>query len=211
MRNPTAIIARVAAVVLVAAFVGGCKLTRELKITEVQPHAVELYLAEPRENALDLTNMRLRWVVKDAATPPVRGQVDLGPAGSLEGGQYLVVYEDPHHTGGPVAAPFRPWIPGIKVRPGFFPRYDGTPAVSMSVEGKHSRAGGRDEVSDVVRFGPMPRPKLGGEFKQDGSLAAARPEGNRSISRDFDAEGPVDTDSEADWSVQFETTGAPSP
>jgi hypothetical protein len=78
---------------------------------------------------LYLTNMKLKWISKDStATQPTSGEVDLGLAGTLQGGQFLVIFEDANYTGNPVAQNFNGPIPGIKVKNGFFPDYGPVPA-----------------------------------------------------------------------------------
>jgi hypothetical protein len=206
------LLARAIPAVAVILCVVGCGVNRKLKLTEVQPNAIEVYLDEPSSHRLDLTNLKLTWAAKDAATPPTRGEINLGVGGTLDGGRFLIIWEDTNYIGAPVRQNFQPSVAGIKVPSGSFPPYGNTPGVSVRVAGKHYRSLFlvRDQVSDVVRFGPMPRPDRFGAFTEDGSLAAEKPSGNRSISRDFSAGAPVDTDSESDWSVRFASPGAPT-
>ena len=147
------------------ALVCGCGVHRNLKITEVLPNQVELYLDEPASNRLDLTNMKLKWTLTDpTATPSVTtGELDLGIAGSLQGGQFLVIFENPNYSDVPVAQAFHGPIAGIKVKDGFFPPYGGNPSAAMTVDGSHYRSFVvfvpvyQDKVNDVVTFGPSPR------------------------------------------------------
>ena len=205
--------------VVVSLLLVGCADTpRNLKITEVSADRVELFLVEPSTNVeLQLTHMKLRWISQDPNAQPVNGELDLGWAGPLRGQQFLVIHEGANYAGPPVAENFRPTTPGIKVRNGFFPGYiDGT-KVSMSVDGRSPRGLflirlTTDVVNDIVRFGPIPRPTLAGAFNEDGTLNAIRPEGGRkSVSRRFSTSTPVDTNSEADWSLQDESIGVPTP
>jgi hypothetical protein len=193
-------------VVFVSLLLPACGVDRKLKITEVAPNTIELYLDEPSGNQLDLTNMKFKWVSQDPMAQPKSGEVDLGLAGTLQGGTFLMIFEGSNYSGPPVAQNFHNQIPGIKVKDNFFPGYGQNPSVSMSVDGKHYRTYivfvpiYRDTVNDVVRFGPRPRPNLFGVFNEDGSLDGLRPVGTQSIGRAFSNGIPVDTDSEADWS-----------
>lgn len=201
-------------VVPVSLLLQGCGVHRKLKITEVEPNRVEILLAEPSSNSLALTRMKLKWISNDPMAPEERrlttGELNLALAGSLRGGQFLVIFEDPEYHDLPVAVNFHGSIAGIKVKDGFFSGYGRTPSVSMSVEGEHDRSYIKDKVSDVVRFGPRPRPNLSGTFNEDGSLDHVRPLGNRSISRAFSGHTPLDTDSESDWSLKDASSGVPT-
>lgn len=209
------IVLRGGAVVIVASLAAGCGgANRNLKITEVHEKHVELYLDEPADQRLTLQNVKLRWLTKSPSSMPSGGALDLGRAGSLRGGRYFVVWEDDAYDGDPIAQQFAASVPGIKVPGGFFPAYGDAAIVSIGVDGAPPRPLllGRDRVSDVVRFGPIPRPEPFGTFHPDASLAARKPAGNRSISRAFAPDGaPVDTDSESDWVVRFASPGAPTP
>jgi hypothetical protein len=142
--------------------------------------------------------------------------VDLVLAGTLQGGKFLMIYEDPNYMGAPVASSFPGPTAGIKVKNGFFPGYGQNPSVSMSVDGKHFRTYiifvplYEDQVNDVVRFGPTPRPSLFGTFHEDSSLSMVKPVGNDSVSRTFSGNVPVDTDNESDWSRKQATPAAPN-
>lgn len=201
--------------VLISWLLPGCGVHRKLKITEVEPNRVEILLAEPSGNTLALTRMKLKWISSDPGANAeenrlVTGELNLAIAGSMRGGQFLVIFEDAEYHDDPVAVNFHGDIQGIKVKDGFFPRYGRTPSVSMSVDGEHTRSYIKDKVSDVVRFGPRPRPNLSGTFNEDGSLDAIRPIGNRTISRSFSGHTPLDTDSESDWSLKDVSTGVPT-
>jgi hypothetical protein len=194
----------------------GCGVNRKLKITEVQPNQIEIFLDEPASNRLDLTNMKFKWISQDPTAQPASAEVDLGLVGTLDGGKFLMIFEDRNYTGAPVAQNFPGPTAGIKVKNGFFPGYGHNPSVSMGVDGKHYRTYiifvpvYQDEVNDVVRFGPRPRPALFGTFYEDGSLDGVKPVGSQSVSRTFSGSTPVDTDSESDWSSKQATPAAPN-
>ena len=212
------------AIVTVSLLLPGCGVNRKLKVTEVEPNQVEMFLDEPANNQLDLTNMKFKWISQDPAPaaqptpPPTSGEVDLGVAGTLQGGKFLMIFEDSTYTGLPVAQSYAGQAPGIKVKNGFFPGYGQNPSVSMGVDGKHYRTYiifvpvYQDEVNDVVRFGPRPRPNLFGAFHEDNmhTLDGVKPQGNQSVSRTFSSGAPVDTDSESDWSSKLNSPAAPT-
>ena len=52
---------------------------------------------------------------------------DLGVAGTIQGQQFLVIFEDPNYMGPPVAHNFVGSILGIKVRDNFFSGYGSNP------------------------------------------------------------------------------------
>lgn len=197
----------------------GCGIHRKLEVTEVMPNEVELFLDEPSNNQLDLTNMKFQWI-STAPTMPTptttTGEVDLGLVGPLRGGKFLMIFEDPNYTGDPVAQSFPGNTAGIKVKNGFFPGYGSDPSVSMGINGSHYRTYiifvpvYQDKVNDVVRFGPSPRPSLSGTFNEDNTLAGVKPQGNQSVSRTFSGSTPTDTDSESDWSRKLNTPAAPT-
>ena len=206
------------AIVTVSLSLAGCGVNRKLKVTEVQPNQVEIFLDEPANNQLDLTNMKFKWISQDPppAAQLTSGEVDLGVAGTLGGGKFLMIFEDSNYTGDPVAQTFPGQTAGIKVKNGFFPGYGQNPSVSMGVDGKHYRTYiifvpvYQDEVNDVVRFGPTPRPDLFGTFNEDRSLSGVKPQGTQSVSRTFSGSTPVDTDSESDWSSKVNSPAAPT-
>jgi hypothetical protein len=201
--------------VIVSFLLVGCRDTpRNLKVTEVAAHQVELFLDEPSTNApLGVDPLKLRWISQDPGGQPVVGEVSLAGAGPLHGRQFLVIFEDPNHTGPPVGQNYRPAIPGLKVRGGTFPNYTTGTSASMSVFGRSPRGLffirlTTDVVDDIVSFGPHPRPRLPGEFDEDGTLDGVRPEGNReSVSRRFSGGDPRDTDRESDWSLELTSIG----
>jgi hypothetical protein len=192
-----------------------CERNRKLKVTEIGANRVEILLDEPFSNQLNLTNMKFRWTAKEPNAQATSGEVPLDIVGSLSGGTFLVIYEDAGYNGPPVSQPFHN-SPGIKVENGFFPGYGNNPGVSMQVDGTNSGTAvlfvpATDTVNDVVRFGPTPRPPLAGSFREDGSLTGEKPRGTESVSRQFSANGPVDTDSETDWARKPESIGVPNP
>ena len=199
----------------------GCADTpRNLKVTEVAAHQVELFLDEPSTNVeLGVDPLKLRWISQDPGAQPVVGEVSLAGAGPLHGRQFLVVFEDPNYMGPPVAQPFGTGTTlGLKVRGGTFPNYTTGTSASMSVFGRSPRGLfwirlTTDVVEDIVSFGPSPRPRLPGEFDEDGTLDGVRPEGNReSVSRSFSGGStPLDTDHESDWSLRLISIGVANP
>ncbi len=73
-------------------------------------------------------------------------------------------------------------------------------------------------MDDVVLFGPRPRPAIGGNFLEDGSLGNDSPEAAGSpqsqqgtVSRRFPGGTAQDTDAEQDWRSRWESFGAPTP
>lgn len=204
----------VLALVIFSVLLVGCATNRKLKVTEVMPNQVELLLDEP--NPLILAGTKLKWISQDRQAQPVSGELDLGVAGTLQGGQFLEIFENSNYTGYPVAQTVGTSTPGIKVRNDFFPSYGSTPSVSMSVEGSHYGSyiffvpTAQDLVNDVVRFGPRPRPTTSGEFLENGSLDAIKPVGGDSVSRKFMGRDAVDTDNESDWSSRPVSMGVPT-
>jgi hypothetical protein len=216
-RSPTKLICCLVLVV-VSSLLLGCDVDRKLKITEVAPNRVELFLDEPFNNQLPLTSMALEWVWQEPGAQPASGALNFGSAGAgmLQGQQFLVIFEDANYMGDPIAQNFRPTVPGIKVRDGFFPGYGNTRSVSMRMVGERSGTHilfvpRREKVNDVVRFGPSPRPPLAGAFNENGSLNGVWPNGGQSVSRRFASGAPVDDDSESNWSLTPESIGVPTP
>jgi hypothetical protein len=214
---PMKLICCLALVVVSSLLLAGCDVDRKLKITEVAPR-VELFLDEPFNNQLPMTSMALEWVWQEPGAQPASGALNFGSAGvgPLQGGKFLVIFEDANYMGDPVAQDFRSTVPGIKVRDGFFPGYGNTRSVSMRIVGERSGTHilfvpRREKVNDVVRFGPSPRPPLVGAFNENGSLNGVWPSGGRSVSRRFAGSAPVDDDSESNWSLTPESIGVPTP
>lgn len=158
----------------------GCAVHRDLRISEVGLHAMELYFAEESGNRLALADHTLKYKNSNGQ----EGEVDLGVFGTLPGGGWLVVWEEQNYSGTPEKEDFlniaNRYVPGIKVSDGFF----GTGiSYSYRVSGKHNRGFITDKTDDVVKFGVQPRPSIGGTFVEDGSLANKLPRGSRNISR----------------------------
>jgi hypothetical protein len=199
----------------------GCQKPRNLKLTEIGTNRVEIFLDEPGDHSLNLASVNFTWISQDSpgASPrpaPTRGDVSLGLVGSLQGQQYLVIFEDPSYQGPPVAQDFRTGTPGIKVRDSFFPGYGNDPGVSMNVNGSRSGTAvlfipTTETVSDTLGFGDFRRPALAGTFRDGSALDGVKPQGGRSISRRFSSGAPVDTDSGIDWSLQPESIGIANP
>ena len=98
----------------------GCTVHRDLRISEVGLHAVELYLAEDSGNRLALADHTLMYKNSNG----LEGEVDLGVFGTLPGGGWLVVWEEQNYSDPPEKADFVNFfgrsVPGIKVSDGFF-------------------------------------------------------------------------------------------
>jgi hypothetical protein len=185
----------------------GCAVHRDLRISEVGLHAVELYLAEESGNRLALADHTLKYKNSNGQ----EGEVDLGVFGTLPGGEWLVVWEEQNYSLTPVKEDFVNFygrsVPGIKVSDGFF----GTGiSYSYRVSGKHERGLITDKTDDVVKFGAQPRPSIGGNFVEDGSLANKLPRGSRNISRKWGGIHPIDNDREDDWEKKTQSLGAPT-
>ena len=190
----------------------GCTRTWGLKVTEVGKRAVELYMAEPSTNSPSLTNWRLKWEGDGGHGSSVR----LSTLGrDLNGGEFLVIWEDGSYSGAPVAQPYTqgqlPSVPGIKVAAGFFDQIDNVPS-AVRVHGSRTNIFlGTHEVDDLVRFGqPLgDRPDIGGSFNDNGSLGS--PSGSSSLQRKWNG-GPKDVDGEGDWKGPlFTNFGQPTP
>jgi len=97
----------------------GCAVHRDLRISEVGLHAVELYLAEESGNRLALADHTLKYKNSNGQ----EGEVDLGVFGTLPGGEWLVVWEEQNYSLTPVKEDFVNFygrsVPGIKVSDGF--------------------------------------------------------------------------------------------
>lgn len=198
-------------VMIGASMLIGCAVHRDLKISEVGLKAVEFYLDEPRDHRLALADHRLKYRNSNGQ----EDEVELGLYGILPGGGWLVVWEEQNYTGLPVKEDFLNFwnrsVPGIKVREGFF----GTPGTGVSyayrVSGEHRRGSITDKIDDVVKFGPQPRPSIGGDFAEDGSLASRIPTQSRTISRNWSGTDPIDNNQENDWERKTQSFGAPTP
>lgn len=202
---------------VVAALVlcGGCTMDRQLKITEVAPDAVELNVAEPPPNRLVLDDHLLNWARVDHES----GQMTTGSIplmGEFAAGAFVVVWMDPTYNGPPVPQDYvtesGQSVPGIKVQAGALPEWKDGDSGAFSLSGDHPRGAWTDRVTDLVKFGPAPRPPLDGAFQEDGSLNDARPQTGISISRRWtdDGSAPIDTDSESDFQLKPASPGAPT-
>ena len=212
-----------ALLLILAVGLSGCTVTRDLKITEVGLREVELYLDEPTANRLALDDHKLMFISSSGDTDEVL------LFGSIGGGKYIVVWEDPNYNGVPVDADyinyFTTRIRGIKVPNGFFGAQSATDTFAYRIYGTHNRGFVTDKVKDVVKFGPYDpaasppvlRPQSGGVFTEDGSLkneVRAERQGlskARTISRKWNSGAPQDTDSENDWKGKSESFGSATP
>jgi hypothetical protein len=186
-----------AALVLVLPSLAGCTADRKLMISEVGFGVLELYLDEPPDHTLDLSDhvLEVRTRVPDPANPmqdvPYERSFELW--GTLAGGQYLVIWEQPGRTGMPAYEQYEnddeEYVTAIAVEPGTLGpaalAMDGTVQVSVDntrpysfrVHGKHTRYVfpffyAQDVTDDVVTLGPRPRPEIGGAFTETGALDA---------------------------------------
>jgi hypothetical protein len=185
----------------------GCAVHRDLRISEVGLHAVELYLAEDSGNQLALADHTLTYKNSNG----LEGEVDLGVFGTLPGGGWLVVWEEQNYSDPPEKEDFVNFfgrsVPGIKVSDGFFGIGI---SYSYRVSGKHRRGFITDKTDDVVKFGVQPRPSIGGSFIEDGSLANKVPSQSRTISRKWGIIHPIDNDREDDWIKKTQSFGGPT-
>lgn len=169
----------------------------QLLLTEVGLKAVELHLAEPSNNVLDLSDIFLEYRNSNGDT----GRLEL--QGSTYGQGFLCS------------------VPGLMVRNGFFGNMQLGQSLSYRVSGRHFRLVALfpvwDEVDDVVRFGPRPCPAIGGAFVEDGSLGndfPRPPAGNQAqetVSRLFPSAVAQDNNQEQDWRTRPDSFGAATP
>ncbi len=186
-----------AALVLSLPALGACTAHRTLLISEVGFGAVELYLDEPADHTLDLSDqvLEVRTRIPDPANPmqdiPYVRTFEL--FGTLDGGEFLVIWEQPGRVGLPAYEQYfnadAEYVRAIAVEPGTLGpavvAMDGTVEVSVDntrpycfrVHGKHTRYVfpffyAQDATDDVVTFGPGPRPEIGGAFAETGALNA---------------------------------------
>lgn len=156
-----------------------CTADRNLKITEIGTNAVELYLDEPADHTLVLSDqvLTIKSTAPDGSSPETK---TFELFGTMHGGEFLVVWEDPNYTGVPTYSDyvnfFNRNVPGIMVEAGTLGTFDNTRCYSYRVHGSRYRYifpffYAIDETDDVVKFGPQPRPDVGGTFHEDGSLA----------------------------------------
>jgi hypothetical protein len=223
---------------VVAAVLGAsaCTSQRELLITEVGVGVVELYLNEPADHRLALRDHTLTvdTLVPDPANPGVHvtetSSIEL--VGTLDGGRFVVVWEEPGHVGPPRIASYQNFfgqsVDGIAVAPGSLPRGDNALSYGVRVSARRYRYifpffYAQDRTDDLVTFGPRPRPVTGGDFLETGALDAVMrstaiglSEGEsvwRKSSTDPNAPNdplrgiPRESDSEDDWRQREENFG----
>jgi hypothetical protein len=205
-----------------------CTQNRRLWISEVGAQRLELYLDEPNGNALALPGQTLDWVALDPSgmNAPQSGSVDL--AGSIPGGGFLVLFEDPSVApGGATPATvddfFHRSRAGLAVAPNALGPTDPMLSYAFRVHGHEFRYifpffYTYDDTDDTVRFGPPGRPNIGGAFSEDGSLqpvtrtpTVGQTKGRtirRKTTRINGVETPADRDREADWKPADESWGS---
>jgi hypothetical protein len=206
----------------------GCTQNRKLWINEVGAQRLELYLDEPNGNALALHGQTLDWVALDPSgvNAPQSGSIDL--SGSIPGGGFLVLFEDPSGPpGGSTPANvddfFHRSRAGLAVAPDALGPTDSALGYAFRVHGHEFRYVfpffyTYDDTDDTVRFGPRGRPNIGGTFTEDNSLqpvtrtpTMGQTKG-RTIRRKTVGVGgvdsPVDRDREADWQTDDESWGS---
>jgi hypothetical protein len=178
---------------------------------------------------LELEGQTLEWRSVDNSNPtmntPLSGSIDL--VGSLDGGQFIVVFEEPGHPGAGSTAFysnfFNQSVLGIEVAQDALGPVDPTRAYAFRVHGHVFHYVFPFfyyyvDSDDTVRFGPLGRPNIGGSFTEDNSLepvtrtqAVVRTKG-RTIRRKTTVVNTVDTpadrDREADWQTDDESYGA---
>jgi hypothetical protein len=186
-----------ATLALVLPSLAACTADRHLLISEVGFGAVELYLDEPADYTLDLSDQMLevRTRVPDPSNPmqdiPYERSFEL--FGTLNGGEYLVIWEQPGRVGVPAYELYQnddeEYVTAIAVEPGTLGpavmamggtvevSVDNTRPYSFRVHGKHTRYVfpffyAYDVTDDTVTFGPGPRPEIGGAFTETGALNA---------------------------------------
>jgi hypothetical protein len=213
--------------ILLAIVLGACTACQKqwaLEVKQVGNREVELYLNQPASDSFYLGGMTLSWeghAVVPAGSAPgpavaPRGQVDLSVLGTnLNGGQFLIVWEDRGYTGSPVAARFSRgqlgYVAGIKVPAGFFDMIDQVPAI-VRVSGSRTDALiVTHKVSDMVCFGlpAADRPSDCASFTTTGQIP--NPTGSGGPQRKWNGTDPVDTDSEDDWKFGVNAWGVPTP
>jgi hypothetical protein len=215
-----------AALALSSILLAGCAYDRALKITEIGPGRVELYLDEDPNQVLALHGQTLAWRATDPAgvNPPVDGQIDL--IGEIRGGRFLIVFEDANYSGGPARSSyanfFNQSVEAIVVQGGALPLVDPARAYAYRVSGRNVLYVfpfffAYHDADDTVRFGPSPRPNLGGDFTEDQSLVNVTLTEAVGIARGQtlrrhtatvnNVERPADRNLEGDWRDDDESYG----
>ncbi len=207
------------------ALLAGCTATRGLRITEVGVGVLELYLDEPPDHTLSLSDHVLEFKSVDPATGTTEvGSIEL--FGSLDGGKFMVVWEAPNHTGPPISASYTNFhqrsVDGIAVEPGALGVVDNARSYAYGVSASLYRYVfpffyALDESDDVVTFGPRPRPSVGGAFAETGALDSVMRTLAQGIFRGRTVwrkapsvngvNTPQDNDTEADWREDDESFG----
>ena len=200
-----------------------CQKHWALEVKQVGNREVELYLNRPASDSFNLRGMTLSWEGHAAAVGSAPGpavapgnRVDLSVLGAnLNGGQFLIVWEDRNYTDPPIAARFSRgqlgYVAGIKVPVGFFDMIDQVPVI-VRVSG--SRTDGlivTHKVSDMVCFGSpaTDRPSDCASFTTTGLIP--NPTGSGGPQRKWSGNAPLDTDSEDDWKFGVNAWGVPTP
>lgn len=223
-------------VILSAVAATACTQQRKLHMTEIGNGVVELYLDEPNDHSLALSDTVLRWQSVDHNTAGSDAHGEIALWGTLDGGKYMVVWEDPNHAGAPVYADYTNFdlesITGIVVGPDALGAVDPARSYAYRLKGHHFRYifpffYTYDDTDDEVRFGPNPRPSLGGAFQEDGHLGGNPNDPNAVVERTKAAgqvkgkslrpstlplgstSVPRDRDREIDWKNTNESYGHP--
>lgn len=215
---------RVLAALLALSSLAACTADRGLKLTEVGVGVVELYLDEPSDKTLRLDDVELRWMSHGSGgSAPEQGTIEL--SGSIDGGDYLVLFEETGHTGPPARRSYTNYdnqgVPGMAVAVGTFGTVDNARSYAYRVYQKRYiyifpffyRI---EEVDDVVTFGPTPRPAIGGAFLLNGDLDNVQRTPTSTIrgqtvwrkTRNVNGvDVPRDTDTEENWRQDDESYG----
>jgi hypothetical protein len=204
-----------------------CTQNRRLWISEAGAQRLELYLDEPSTNTLALGGQTLDWVAIDPSgmNSPHSGSIAL--AGKLDGGGFVVLFEDPSGPPGGASPGFVDDFfsrsrAGLAVATDALGPTDSALAYAFRVHGHEFRYifpffYTYDDTDDTVRFGPPGRPNIGGAFMEDGSLqpvtrtpTVMQTKGRtirRKTNPNLAVDTPVDRDKEADWQTDDESWG----
>ena len=204
--------------------VTACTTHRGLMLTEVGDGALELYLDESADRTLPLRHVDLRWKSHADGADPEEGTVAL--TGEIRGGEYVVVWEKPGHTGVPSRENYTNFenqsVRGVAVAEGSFGAVDNARSYAFRIYQKRTvyvfpffyRI---ERLDDVVTFGPRPRPEIGGTFSENGDLdeversaAVSTLRGQTVWRKLHEVNGvdvPRDADLESDWRQDDESYG----